>query len=355
MIIDRYLIRLVLVPTLTGFGLLILLVSAFNAAVLLRDAAYSRVPMDQVFTLIGLRDLIASEVLLPTSLYMGVLTTMNQWHRDREAFALYAAGVVPGRAAYPVWAIAIVVCLGVASLSLYVRPWAYAESYRLDADSSQLTTTAMQPDHFYMFGTDLVLTATSIDRAADQMHGVFVQSRKPDEVRLIRSDSGRIYGAEGTTRQRVELESGISYSISEGSRADRTSEFSKLVYYAQSEPISDVQNKRRALPTRALVAATTPKERAELQWRMCLPLIAFFMALIAVEISRSLPNTSPYPRFLAGIAVYTVVFNVAAAGRTWVENGQVPYVPGMLWVPIATGLLFVLVRQVPTVSLRRPG
>src|SRR3954453_13782281 len=133
--------RLVLVPTLTGFGLLILLVSAFNSAVVLRDAAYSRIPMDQGFTLIGLRDLIAGEVLLPTSLYMGVLTTMNQWHRDREAFALYGAGVVPGRTAYPVWAIAIIVCLAVASLSLYVRPWAFSESYRLEADSGQLTTT----------------------------------------------------------------------------------------------------------------------------------------------------------------------------------------------------------------------
>ncbi len=95
---------------MAGFALLILLVSAFNAAALLRDAAYSRIPMNQVFTLIGLRDLIAAEVLLPTSLYMGVLTTLNQWHRDREAFALYGAGVLPGRVAYPVWLIALIVC-----------------------------------------------------------------------------------------------------------------------------------------------------------------------------------------------------------------------------------------------------
>jgi len=353
-IIDRYLVRLVLVPTLTGFALLILLVSAFNAAVLLRDAAYSRIPMNQVFTLIGLRDLIAAEVLLPTSLYMGVLTTLNQWHREREAFAFYGAGVLPGRTSYPVWAIALVICVGVAALSLYARPWAYAESYRLDAEAGQLTTESMQPDHFYQFGTDLVLSAASIDRVADQMHGVFVQSRIAPQVRVIRSESGRIFGAEGTTRQRVELENGISYAISETSRSDRMSEFARLVYYAPSEPISEVQNKRRALPTRDLLVATTPKERAELQWRICLPVTAFFMALIAAEISRAMPGSSPYPRFLAGIAIYAIVFNVAAAGRTWVENGQVPYIPGMLWVPVATALLYVFVRQIPAVSLRRP-
>ena len=79
------------------------------------------------------------------------------------------------------------------------------------------------------------------------------------------------------------------------------------------------------------------------------------MSLIAVEISRALPGSSPYPRFVAGIVVYAVVFNVAAAGRTWVENGQVGDMPGMLWVPIATALLFLAVRQLPAVSLRRPG
>jgi lipopolysaccharide export LptBFGC system permease protein LptF len=83
--------------------------------------------------------------------------------------------------------------------------------------------------------------------------------------------------------------------------------------------------------------------------------IAFFMTLIAVEISRAMPGSSPYPRFIAGIAVYALVFNVAAAGRTWVENGQIGAMPGMLWVPVATAALFLVVRQLPSVSLRRPG
>ena len=116
-----------------------------------------------------------------------------------------------------------------------------------------------------------------------------------------------------------------------------------------------MRDKRRASPTQDLVIATSPKERAELQWRICLPVIAFFMALIAVEISRALPGSSPYPRFIAGIAIYAVVFNVAAAGRTWVENGQVSQIPGMLWVPVVTAVLFLVVRQLPSVSLRRPG
>lgn len=347
--------RLVLIPTLTGFALLILLVSAFNAGVLLRDAAYSRIPFSQVLTIIGLRDLIAAEVLLPTSLYIGVLTTLNQWHRNREAFALYGAGVLPTRAARPVWLIALIVSAFVAGLSWYARPWAFAESYRLDAAADELSTAAMQPDRFYTFGGSVVLSAAVIDRAADEMHGVFVETTGPQEIRVIRAESGRIHGADGNRRQYIELRNGISYSISESSRADRTTSFDGLVYYAPGQATINVENKRRALSTAALINTTEPKERAEFQWRLCLPLIALLMTFIAVEIARALPGSSPYPRFLAGIGVYTIVFNLAAVGRTWVENGRVAPIPGMLWVPVFTALLYVLVRQLPAVSMRRPG
>jgi lipopolysaccharide export system permease protein len=355
LIVDRYLMRLVLVPTLSGFALLILLVSAFNAGVLLRDAAYSRIPLDQVLTMIGLRDLIAADVLLPTSLYIGVLTTLNQWHRNREAFALYGAGVWPSRAARPVWLIAIVVCIFVAGLSWYARPWAFAETYRLDAIGDELSTAAMQPDRFYTFGGTVVLSAAAIDPAADQMHGVFIETAGPQQIRVILAESGTIHGTDGNRRQYIELEHGTTYLISEDSRADRVTSFEELVYYAPGQPMIEVENKRRALPTAALVHTNDPKERAEFQWRMCLPLIALLMTFIAVEIARAMPGSSPYPRFLAGIAVYTVVFNLATVGRTWVENGRVAPLPGMLWVPVFTALLYILVRQIPAVSMRRPG
>src|SRR5262245_40228705 len=281
--------RLVLIPTLTGFALLVLLVSAFNAGVLLRDAAYSHVPLDHVLTMIGLRDLIAADVLLPTSLYIGVLTTLNQWHRNREAFALYGSGVRPNRAARPVWLIAIIVSILVAGLSWYARPWAFAETYRLDAMAGELSSAAMQPDRFYTFGGSVVLSADAIDRTKDAMHGVFIETTAPDQIRVIRAESGKLHGTQGDRRQFIELEHGTTYLLSESSRADRVTTFESLAYYAPGQAAVDVENKRRAMPTAALVDTTDPKERAEFQWRMCLPLIALLMTFIAVEISRAMP------------------------------------------------------------------
>jgi lipopolysaccharide export system permease protein len=354
LIVDRYLARLVLLPTLAGFTLLVLLVSAFNAAELLRDAAYSRIPIHHVFLVVGLRDLVTAEVLLPTSLYIGVLATLNQWHRNREAYALYGAGISPTRASRPIWLLAGLVCIAVAALSLYVRPWAFATTYRLDAAAAQLSTASMQADRFYNFGDAAVLSAATIDRSADLMHDVFIRLSAPDRVRVIRATSGRIRADAEQARQYVELEDGLDYEIRDTDRADQVTRFEALRYYAPALTTSGVENQRRALPTAALIGTTQPKQRAELQWRICLPLIALLMTLIAVELARALPGSSPYARFLLGIGVYTLVFNLAAVGRTWLENGRVGAFPGMFWVPLVTAVLYVIVRRVPALSLRRP-
>ncbi len=355
LIVDRYIVRLVALPTLFGFLLLILLVTAFNAATLLRDAAFSRIPFEHVLTMVFLRDVTASEVLLPTALYFGVLATMLNWHREREAFAFYGAGIGPLRMARPVWLLCFVASVVVATLALFARPWAYGESYRLDASAASLSTSAMQAGRFYSISDDTVLVANAIDRDADTMQGVFMQNRMTGGVRIIHAESGRILPAAADVGRRIELEHGVSQWIDDATLADRQSTFERLVYFAPEEAFEGISSQRRALATAMLLGSERPKEVAELQWRVTLPLTAFFMMLIAVELSRSKPKSSPYPRLIVGLVVYAIVFNMGAVARTWVENGQTAALPGMLWVPLLPLVIFVLLRRIPALSLARPA
>ena len=355
MTLDRYVVRLVAVPTFAGFALLTLLVTAFNAAILLRDAAYSRIPAEHVLSLVLLRDVTAAEVLLPTALYIAVIATINRWHREREAFAFYAAGAAPARASFGAALLCTAVCAGVAGLTLFARPWAYGESYRIDRAVAELSTSAMLPDRFYTWGDTAVLMARAVDSRRGTMHDVFMEDRLPDAVRVVYARSGRIESESDGARRRVELEDGTTHWISETSGADRVSAFGRLVYFAPREDEERVANQRRALSTRDLLISTHPKEVAELQWRIVLPLTALFLTLIAIEIGRALPGASPYPRFVAGLVIYAAAFNVAAVARTWLENGRVDALPGMLWVPLAAAFAWLVMRRVPRLSLGRPG
>ena len=354
MILDRYVARLVAGPTIAGFALLTLLISAYNAADLLRDAAYSTLSGRYLATLVFLRDVSAAEVLLPTALYIAVLAAMNQWHREREAFACYAAGVTPGRITRAVAVLCAAVAIVVAGLTLYARPWAYAESYRIERDAMQLSTSAMQADRFYPFGPDTVLSARSIDGERATMSDVFVENRQEDGVRIIHSASGQLR-ADSEGRRRLELEKGTSHFVDKETLADRVTRFEKLVYYSQSDQAGPVNNARRARSTSDLWRhAENGREVAELQWRLLLPVTALILSLTATQIARALPGTSAYPRYIAGLLLYAFVFNLSAVGRTWIENGQVGSVPGMFWVPVLTAIIAAGIHRLPRVSFAHP-
>ena len=352
--IDRYVIRLVAIPSLAGFGLLLLLVTAFNAGELLRDAALSQFPARHVIEMLLLRDIIACEVLLPTAVYVGLLVTMIHWHRDREAWAFYAAGATPGRLSRPVIVLSFALALVIALLSLVVRPWAYAQTYALDNAAQHMSTDVMLPHRFYSWSDQLVISAAEIDQESGEMLRVFAQESGPSGVRIIRAARGRILAPDASRRQRIELREGTSYWIEHVSLGDRGSRFERLTYVAPPGEAADPQAKRRARPTRTLFEATQPKEVAELQWRLSMPWLALFVTLLGGELTRALPGSSVYVRYLLGIGMYAVVFNVAAIGRTWVENGTVGFMPGMYWVPALTAAAYLILRRLPRLSLARP-
>ena len=331
------------------------MISAYNAADLLRDAAYSNLSGEYLAILVLLRDVQAAEILLPTALYIAVLAAMNQWHREREAFACYAAGIRPARISRAVAALCFVVAIAVAGLTLFARPWAYAETYLIERATMQLSTAAMQADRFYPFGPATVISARAIDPGGERMHDVFLENREEGGVRIIRAESGKLIVSEAEGRRRLELETGTSHFIDRETLADRITKFDTLVYYAATEAAGPVSNPRRARTTLDLWQnAASGKEIAELQWRLLHPVTALLLSLIAITVARSLPGASAYPRYLAGLLLYALVFNLSAVGRTWIENGQVGAWPGMLWVPVLTAAIGIAAGRLPHFRFARP-
>jgi lipopolysaccharide export system permease protein len=186
------------------------------------------------------------------------------------------------------------------------------------------------------------------------MRRVFAQETGDDGVRIIRATRGRILAPDAERRQRIELSHGTSYWVEHAREGDRGTRFGHLVYVASPLEESDPQSKRRARPTGTLFEATQLKEIAELQWRLSMPWLALFVTLLGGELTRARPGSSVYARYLLGIGIYAVVFNVAAIGRTWVENGTVAPMPGMYWVPAATAAAYLVLRRLPRLSLARP-
>ena len=88
-------------------------------------------------------------------------------------------------------------------------------------------------------------------------------------------------------------------------------------------------------------------DRAEVQWRMSVPLALLVLTFLAVPLSRSGPRQGRYGGIAAGVLVYIIYVDLLGAAKVWVEREQSPEFLGLWWVHIvflATGAI-LLARQ----------
>ena len=125
LIIDRYIMREIVKPTVTICVVLIFIFGCYTATRYLADAVSGQLSGTTVIFFILLKIAIALEVLLPTTLYLSVVIALGRMYKDSEMTALSACGVSKARVLRPVFLVSLVIAVIVSCLSLYIRPWAY--------------------------------------------------------------------------------------------------------------------------------------------------------------------------------------------------------------------------------------
>jgi lipopolysaccharide export system permease protein len=322
--IDRYFLKYLLTPVVTFLLGLLLLYGAFTTSLAMAAVLVGELPADQFWLYVLARNLIALEVLLPTACFLGMVMAVAQFHRDREAFALYASGVSPQRLARSVWVIAIILALLVALLAIVGRPWAYRINDELVRQASIDRAT---PGEFHEVSNDLVVYARRAV-ADGGLQDVFAWRESPDGREVVRAAVARLYPDEQGTLW-LKLDSGEQYRLGESTR--------KVAYqelWHRLEPQEDTAElRRKARSTLALLQASSIKEIAEWQWRLALPLIAFFLPLLALRLGYQQPGRSGYTRIWIALAVYLSIFLLTSGLRTAVENDQLAPNPGMFILP----------------------
>ena len=339
MILQRYILREISVPAVVAMLLLAAIYAAYSATDVLSEAVAGRVAGDTILQLVGLRTLIACEVLLPTALYLAVVWGFVRLDRDAELAVLRASGVSLAQLFVPVLWLALIGVVLVAALTLQLRPWAYRTSYAIEDRLVTGDPRTLEPGRFYQVGERLVLIANSV-APGGVIRDVFAEERRGSEVQVIRAKELRVLpNAEGERRV-LEFRSGTAYLLRAPGMGDQSQQFDVLRYPAAAG-VAQVRNQRRARTTLALMDSHERRDIAEWQWRASLPLTTGLLAMLSAAIGIGRPRTGVFPRLLLAVGAYILVFNVAALARTLVENGDVPPIPGLWWSVLVPGAAFV--------------
>jgi lipopolysaccharide export system permease protein len=337
MIIDRYLRHEISLPFIAVSVVLFTVFITYSLTRYLIQANTGLLLPLEVLQLTLIKGLISLEVLLPLSLYLGVLVGLGRLHSDSEIYAMRASGISEHRALRPIFIVAFQLAVMIALFSLFVRPWGYEKIYQIKARAEASTEVdRIRSARFYSFeesGRTIFIRSIGEDGALD---GIFIRTRKDDALQVITAPSGRLeYETRPGFHQLVLEEAGIFKRVPDG--PDLFAELGRFsLWIAAAEPESTLF-KTKSMSTFELLDPVSDEDRAELQWRFSTPLSALLLALLAIPLSRSQPRQGRYARILAAIVIYAVYFNLLDVARTGVEQGASP---NIWWVP---GLLSLLV------------
>jgi lipopolysaccharide export system permease protein len=353
-IIERYIVRELLLPFSVVAAILIVLYVSFISASLLAGGVTESLGVAALVKLILLKTLIALEVLMPISLYVAVVMGLGRLYRDQEISVLRSAGVSENRITHAVLLVAIPIGIASGVISIFLRPWAYAESYIMNAQAeAELNTDRFQAGRFY--GSERkgrVVYIGSKDDSGRQMNDVFHYVRKDGISEIIFAKEARQQEAGGTgQRPQVDLSDGFVYRIVRDGTKDTVVQFEKLAYFTDSGSMQ--YHRRKAAPTETLFGSDRPKDIAELQWRISRPLATVLLALIAVPFSRSPPRREKgEKKIFAAALVFAIYYILSGLAQTWVEQGTIGRLPGVWWL-YALMLVVAIVSLTPLAAWKR--
>lgn len=333
-----------LVVTLVGF--LTFIFACYCAQRYLTEAANGTLALGVVLNVVSYKVLIALEMLLPVGLYVSVGVTLGQMYTDSEMTAIAAAGATPSCLYRAVMFLAIPLSILVTILSLYGRPWAYAQIYQLEQQSqSELDVRHLQARKFNVNNNGRMILARQIDSGAAHLNDALIYTASDNKTSIFRANSVDVVDPSSATPA-VMLHSGTAYVLDHQGSNDNEQVFRNL--RLNLKPLDQKNEvKRKAKSAETLSRASVPADIAELQWRESRGVCALFMALLAVPLSRVKPRQGRFSTLPPLTLLFVIIFYGGNICRTLVANGALSVTPGLWLIPLLMliGFVILLVRD----------
>jgi lipopolysaccharide export system permease protein len=336
-IVGRYLARQICKPFFFVLGVLAALFSSYCLASVLANAVDSLLPASAILEIVMLKLLISLEVLIPISLFAGVVLGFGRLYSDSEMTAMASISIPPLTLLAIVLTVSGYMAIWVAGLSLLARPWAYQQLAELaKSDAAILNVNAMEAGTFYI-GQDhaRIIYFTHRDGPHAPAQSVFVWLKYPDHIEVINAAQAKaVPPPHPGAANNVDLTNTHIYDLGYAQAgADRAVNAESLVVDPDDVAIQPPKYTTASMSSARLAASHGPGTLAELQWRLSTPVSTLLLGLCGLPLSRVRPRQSQFAKFGAAILIYSLYYLLCMSARSLVQQGVVPGFPGLWWAP----------------------
>lgn len=339
-IVDRYLLREILLAGLATVVTLLAMVLSYRLARYLNQAASGLLAQDAIWLMLGLQAVRFLVILIPLATLLAIMLTLGRLYRDSEMTALKACGLQPRHLYRPLLLFALPVAGLLCWMTLDLVPRAINLHEQLNERArEEAELTLLTPGQFrvLMQGQHVVYIG-GISEDNLELQDIFVRSL---------TDRGQVVTTARRGRQRIDLNENSRYLILEdGFRYEHrpdgynTLQFATLTLRLEELSRDFEIRRHEARPTADLLASDEPALRAELQQRLSAPIALLLITLLAPLLAHANPREGRYGRIVLALLVYGVYINMLSIGQNWLERERLPLSAGLWWIH---GLMVVLI------------
>lgn len=313
------------------FLILIGIVIAQRAGFLVGSAAKGWIPNDAITTMLGFSLIRFLPMIMSLTIFLTVLLTLTRWHQDSEMVIWFTSGLGITKWIRPIITFAAPVITIIALLSFFVMPWATqkVEDYRIELKSRD-ESSSISPGVFKESNNgERVYFVESFDQLGNVVKNVFIQSTQHQKTGIIVASSGSRYKAENGDSF-IMLEKGRRYQGKPNTPEISTTEFERYAIRLETKEVARTPVKTEMVSTDELMASQNPRDKAELQWRLAIPVSAIVLVLLAIPMSFVDPRAGRSLNLMLAIFIFIIYNNVLSIFEAWITQGKIATLVG-LW------------------------
>jgi lipopolysaccharide export system permease protein len=363
-ILDRYLLRELVVPFLLGIAVFTSILLIVRILKLVEMVVNRGVPIGQIVKLFSYILPAFLEVTVPMALLLAILVAFGRLSSDSEIIALRAAGVGLYRLLLPVALFAGAVALLTLGLSLYARPWGNSllRSGLYDIVKTR-AVAGIKPKVFNNDFSGLVIYVDHIEPASDMLSGILIADTRDAAMRnTVYAELGRIYTDESQHSLTLRLENGGIYSTGDDGGEYQDTRFTtyditldldtalaQLRTRTKDASEMTLPELRAAIEAKSALGEPAFVERVEVQRKFSIPFACLVFAALGVPLGIQ-PSRSAHSRgFSLSLVLIFVYYLLLTFGQNLGERGTLPPLLAV-WLPNA-----VLASVAATLLVRAAG
>ena len=338
----------------TTGGVFLVLVTIMVTTLVIRILGYAAngtVNPEDAIVLIALATLGYLAVLLTVSLFVATLIVLVRWYKDSEMIVWFASGLSISNLIRPILQFATPLIIVIALLALFVWPWANRETTLISQRFQQRDDVSMVSAGQFKESAraERVFFIEELDVDKSEVKNIFVADNKNGRLSIAVASTGFIENAEGGEKSIV-LRNGRRYEGYPTEPDFRILEFNDYTTKIRSKEALAPAPRDREKTVSELLNDANPNafnaNRAELLWRIGLPLMALGLVLIAIPLAYVNPRLGNYTAMFYAVLIYLIYSNLLNLTQNFVAQGKFSVFVGIWPIHILALLIAtILIRN----------